>query len=1131
MTSPLRSLRATRVLGIAFVGVCLLAPLARAQGTGTIRGRVTDAITDRPIDGVQVYVIGMELGTLTNGDGRYQFSVRAGEVELRTRRVGYATVVQKVTVTAGEVVDAPFQLRGAAVGLDVVVVTGAGAETEKRKLGNTIGTIDASTLRNAPVINVSEQLAARDPAVSVLPAGGLTGEGAQIRIRGAASLTQTNEPVVYVDGVRVSRAGGFGDANWIGAGGGGTPSRLDDINPEAIDHMEILKGAAAATLYGTEASAGVIQIFTKKGARGAPRWDFMSEQGLSNYPSGRYVPNAGWVQPDVFDTVRAKSLASNFHVPSVAELSAFYGQALQPYQVIQQPFAAKLFETGYTGTYSASVSGGTPSVTYFVDGRYYYEDGPFGGTNLGPAADVDHKAQGSAALELIPADRVKIHLSTAYTDAHHETPNNNNNIYAPLTNAIFGHPELASCITPRAASSPTGTGDCTGPGNPFGVASFGTVREDMQQTNKQDTKHFIGSLSTAFQALPSLSLEGTVGIDMVNQLTAQYRPFGNDVDGFILVAPQGIKRVDDITTRIVTAEAKATWRRPFGPNWSSVFVVGGQGFITRSQEEGSLGGAFPGPGLEVTGAGANQRAFEKLLETVNAGVFGQEQLGYRDYAFFTLGGRYDRNSAFGKTSAGVFYPKVSLSVIPSTMPGWESGPLTSRLSTFRLRAALGQSGLQPGAFDKYTTFGALTSQLGPGLVPSNLGNPDLKPEVSTEWEVGTEIGGFHDRAAIDITYWRRTTRDALYPRQYAPSGGFIDLQITNIGEIKAGGYDIAANLLPISKPNLAVKLWVNAAWSWAWVTSLGGAPPLKVGGSYPRYRNFVKEGYPIGALFGAALPGPCSERPAGATYLCLNPGEVPYDHGAILTGVPDGRTATEADLLAFLAQPPMRVNSKGNIVAYGFSLFNPLRVDRSGTGDYLSNYLGKSTPDWQGSFGVNATIFKNLELGALFEYKFGNYTITNLTDAFRKANPVIGKNLPQVAQAEATLMNPASTPQQRLDAVKQWAYQFKALSPYDGLNQNENGKFLRFRELSLTYNVPTEWASRLLGARYLSVTAAGRNLALWTPYSGVDPEINEYGRGGAAEDRAAIDQNFGLGIDAFGFALPRRFTFTVRMGF
>src|SRR5256886_605362 len=310
--------------------------------------------------GVHVYVAGTELGTLTNAEGRYQFSVRAGEVELRTRRVGFASLSQKVTVSGGQVVDADFALRPAAVALDVVVVTGAGAETEKRKLGNTVSTIDASTLRNAPVSSFSEQLAARDPAVSVLPSGGLAGEGAQIRIRGAASLTQANEPIVYVDGVRVNRGGGFGDA----------------------------------------------------------------------------------------------SLVKGFHVPTAGELSAFYGRPLQPYQVIEQRFADRLFETGTNSTYSGSVSGGTPGVTYYVNGRYARENGPFGGAKLGPAADIGHKAQGTASLEIFPVDRVKLHLAAQYVDAHHETPNNNNNIYAPLTNAIFVHPELASCITPAASSAP-----------------------------------------------------------------------------------------------------------------------------------------------------------------------------------------------------------------------------------------------------------------------------------------------------------------------------------------------------------------------------------------------------------------------------------------------------------------------------------------------------------------------------------------------------------------------------------------------------------------------------------------------------------------------------------------------------
>ncbi len=128
------------------------------------------------------------------------------------------------------------------------------------------------------------------------------------------------------------------------------------------------------------------------------------------------------------------------------------------------------------------------------------------------------------------------------------------------------------------------------------------------------------------------------------------------------------------------------------------------------------------------------------------------------------------------------------------------------------------------------------------------------------------------------------------------------------------------------------------------------------------------------------------------------------------------------------------------------------------------------------------------------------------------------------------MLNPASTAQQRVDAAKEWL-KLRALTPYDGVNQNENGKFVRWRELGVTYNVPTAWASRRLGLRYVSLKASVRNLMLWTPYSGIDPELNEYGRGAGSSDLNGIESNFGEGIDAFGLALPRRFTFSVRFGF
>jgi len=266
---------------------------------------------------------------------------------------------------------------------------------------------------------------------------------------------------------------------------------------------------------------------------------------------------------------------------------------------------------------------------------------------------------------------------------------------------------------------------------------------------------------------------------------------------------------------------------------------------------------------------------------------------------------------------------------------------------------------------------------------------------------------------------------------------------------------------------------------------------------------------------------PCSDRPAGATYACLQPGENAYD----LNG--DGKFDTDADMLACLtplgATNPCKLTSLSSLL--------PVRVDEDGDGDFLDHYLGKSTPDWAGSFGLTATIVKNFEVSSLFEYKVGNYTITNLTYAFRNANPVIGRNSQRAAEVEATMLNPASTPQQRLAAAKEWL-SLKALSPYDGLNQNENGKFLRWRELSLAYNLPTT-ASQRLGLRYITLKASVRNLALWTGYKGIDPELNVYGRGtaDAGLDLSGIDPNFGEAIDAFGLALPRRFTFSVRFGF
>ena len=674
---------------------------------------------------------------------------------------------------------------------------------------------------------------------------------------------------------------------------------------------------------------------------------------------------------------------------------------------------------------------------------------------------------------------------------------------------------MSSATDPTWGLTSQGSATCVGAGNPTGASSFATIREALQRRQEQDARHFNGVFNARYLPSSQLNLDGTFGVDFTSQRSTSFLPFGNNVDGRTNQANEGDKALDDVSHQEITLSTNGTWNRDLWGSWTSNLVFGAQGFITRDNDESSDNQGFPGPGIEVVGGGSSPQVFEIFTQIVNAGYFAQEQVGFQDWIFTTLGGRYDYNSAFGKNTPGVFYPKASLSIIPSDKSWWSDHKMGRLLPTMRLRAAIGKAGRQPGAFDKLTTYAALTSPEGGGLVPDNLGNPNLKPEISTEWEAGAEFAILSNRVGIDFTRWQRELKDALITRQFPVTGGFRRLQLDNIGRMDAFGWDVKVHGFAVNRPNAQVDLFANTSFLSQIVKSLGGAPPLKVGGSYPRYRNFVKEGYAPGSLFGAKLPSPC---PAGRTTtaqggICLQPGQLPFDTNK--DGIPD----TEAQVLAFLATAPRSING-----------IDPLAADDNNNGDRLDHYLGKPTPDYQGSFGGTMTMFRNWQVSTTFEYKAGRYTVTDLTGAFRRSNNTNGGNTYDRAQVEATILNPASTAQQRLDAAKEWAYKLRGLTPYDGLNQNFSGDFIRWRELSVTYTTPQRLAARV-GASDMALTLAARNLRLWTRYPGVDPEINVFSRGGASATQAGTDQNFGEAIDAFGLPLPMRYSLTVRLNF
>src|SRR5512143_404918 len=321
----------------------MLGPLLAAALVATLAG------TGLPLASVQVTISPTTRGALTDRDGRYRIeNVPAGTVEIRARFIGYAIGVQPITLTSGQEATADFVLTANPVGLEAVVVTASGAEQRARELGNTVTRIDASkTTEETTPTNLTDLLNARAPNVQVMPSGGTTGTGSRVRIRGSTSLSLNNEPIIVVDGIRVDNDA---NSNSIGVGGQ-LPSRLNDINPDEIESIEIVKGPSAAALYGTDAGNGVIQIRTKRGRPGPTRWTSYAEGGVLNDVTA-------W--PSNYTSVTNTGAACTLTTMANGGCTIDTVRSFNPLEV-NSPF-----RQGVRQQYGMSASGGNEQTTFFL---------------------------------------------------------------------------------------------------------------------------------------------------------------------------------------------------------------------------------------------------------------------------------------------------------------------------------------------------------------------------------------------------------------------------------------------------------------------------------------------------------------------------------------------------------------------------------------------------------------------------------------------------------------------------------------------------------------------------------------------------------------------------------------------
>lgn len=769
------------LVAAAFTAALLWNAPAAAQGsTGSVSGQVADSASRAPLVGVEVLVTGEgAAGTRsvrTNTNGRYSIAGLApGAATVSVRLVGFAPRALRVTVRAGETVTADFLLPAQTARLDQVVVTGTGGVTQRRAVGNVIESIDAKeVMTNAAPRSVQELIGARTPGLIVLPSAGQVGTGAQLRVRGVGSLSLTNDPIIYIDGVRMDAAPARGP---VQRGGGGA-SRLNDINPEDIQSIEVIKGPAASTLYGTEASNGVIQIITKRGRSGKPQFTFTTRQGanwLAN-PEGR----AGLLYG---------------RDPATQEIISF-----NLYRHEIDNGKGPIFTTGQNQGYQAALNGGTDANRYYLAASWDDDVGvvPWNwNKKFSGRANVDILASNTLRLQgSIGHIRDRVRLAQQAIDID------------PFSQLRWGTP-----LTRNTGKR----GFLNSPPEEWPTAE---AHADNDRTTL--------SLTMEYSPMTWFTNRFITGLDVggENNWTLYRRQPLGSLD-FLGQNGLGAKNAARTTRSFLTLDYSGNLKYGFGENYRLTTSVGLQAYRSEISTIGATANTFPAIPITTITGGATRAGTEDYLANATVGMFVQQQVAWKNRLFVTAAVRGDDNSAFGKDFSAAYYPKLSASWVISEEP-WFKLPFVGET---RLRGALGAAGTQPGTFDASRLYDpSVGYQNNPGLVPSSFGNPQLKPERSQELELGFETTLLGGRADVSFTHYGRDITDAIVNVPIPPSAGFPGSQVVNVGKVTGWGKELAINVRLIERRRFSWEMGTQLASNGNRIDDMGGTQFLTVGG-------------------------------------------------------------------------------------------------------------------------------------------------------------------------------------------------------------------------------------------------------------------------------------------------------------
>ena len=802
--------RMTRLLWVAVVSSLLgfIQPAPVDAQVGQIVGQVVDAATLRPLAGVQVFIGGSGFGALTRADGRYLIlNVPVGAHTVTAERIGMETETQQVTVTANGSVELNFQLAAQALGLDEIVVTGTAGQARRREVGTAVAQVNVADMPE-PIISVDQALAARAPGVSSLRSSGMAGSGSQIRLRGNVSIAMSNQPLIYIDGVRM-RSDGYALNHAVGQhvafGPKDVVGPLNDINPNDIERMEIVKGPAATALYGTEAAGGVIQIFTKRGTAGAATWTAQVDQGSSwvnefgpeNAPYMRLNPWLRGTRDETFDG--SGQFNGNFFTP--------------------------FFNGAHQSRYSLSVRGGGDALNYYVSGSADDNQGLFE-----TESEEKYLLRGNIGFQ--PMENLDLQWNTTLTQQNISNAPSGSSPYSISHNGYK-----------RAPGDFDGDGvDDNRHATYVGSNSVDVISRLLDYQILSDIQRVVSGMTVSYQPMPRFTNRITFGIDRISSDMRNIRPFGyvNDPNG----------SVSDISwsAQQLTTDYTGTFDQPLTDQLRANFSFGGQWIVSKESELGASGRTLPGPGEHTVTSGATYTARESRQRVVTGGFFGQTLFDLQDKYFVTVALRIDGNSAFGEDFGLQPYPRATLSWVASDEGFWPTD-----LGELKVRAAWGHAGRAPGAFDAVRTWQPVPWLDQTAFDPLNVGNADLGPERTVEWETGFDASLIDERVRLGFTYYNQETRDALVPVQLIPSTGFTGggSQLRNVGVISNKGIEVDLGGTVIRNQSLTWDAGLTVYTNKSEAVDLGGVSAFGVSGG-----GWIEVGQPVPAVRFDAVRNP-----------------------------------------------------------------------------------------------------------------------------------------------------------------------------------------------------------------------------------------------------------------------------------